>query len=243
MVDRKKTTLEKLSKLDRIELTDENTHILAKWYMDNLSYLKENTQQIKDVFDEVIIIYSNNIIHKKNNEFCMYYLENEKTGELVKLYEFDFNFEKTKEDIICNNQVYYEIKYNEDEVKDKDEAEKHLRTWINQDIQSVLYINAYTSFNQEQIIKQIKIHKRKSQSKKAKKTGKKSKIKLIKQNIIRLNTDHIQLTEEEKKQYERHTFGWTVRGHWRTYKSGKKTWIKPQVRGDKNKISGKVYQV
>jgi hypothetical protein len=46
-----------------------------------------------------------------------------------------------------------------------------------------------------------------------------------------------------KRNYNRHTLGWTVRGHWRTYKSGKKTWIKPSVRGDKDKITGKIYEV
>ncbi len=50
-------------------------------------------------------------------------------------------------------------------------------------------------------------------------------------------------TEEEIKHYERHMLGWTVRGHWRTYQNGKKVWIKPHVRGDKDNVEGKVYRI
>ncbi len=108
----------------------------------------------------------------------------------------------------------------------------------------MMFINEYMSLNQEYVIKQTKTHIKKVQSKKNKRAGKKPKIKLIKQNIIRLNTDHIpELTEEEKREYERHTFGWTVRGHWREYQSGKKVWIKPQVRGDKDNVEGKIYEI
>lgn len=31
--------------------------------------------------------------------------------------------------------------------------------------------------------------------------------------------------------YERHTGSWGVRGHWRHYKNGNKTWVKPHIRG------------
>jgi hypothetical protein len=66
---------------------------------------------------------------------------------------------------------------------------------------------------------------------------------LLKQTIIRLNTEHIQLSEEEKRYYERHKLGWTVRGHLRHYQSGKTVWIKPHVRGDKDNLEGKIYEI
>ena len=37
----------------------------------------------------------------------------------------------------------------------------------------------------------------------------------------------------EKRKYEHHTDKWGVLGHWRTYKNGKKTWIKPYEKGSK----------
>ena len=41
------------------------------------------------------------------------------------------------------------------------------------------------------------------------------------------------LIEGYTKKYERHTDKWSVLGHWRTYKSGKKSWIKPHEKGPK----------
>lgn len=59
-------------------------------------------------------------------------------------------------------------------------------------------ILAYSQFNQEHVIRQTRTHTKKIQSKKDKRAGKKPKVKLVKQNIIRLNTNHIHLTKEEK---------------------------------------------
>lgn len=39
----------------------------------------------------------------------------------------------------------------------------------------------------------------------------------------------------EKRTYTRKTESWDVCGHWRTYKSGKRSWIAQGVRGNKNK--------
>lgn len=48
----------------------------------------------------------------------------------------------------------------------------------------------------------------------------------------------------EKREYERHSSGWLVRGFWRTYKNGKRVWVKPHVRGtDKAKIDPPVYEL
>jgi hypothetical protein len=49
-------------------------------------------------------------------------------------------------------------------------------------------------------------------------------------------------TSEDLKR-ERHTEAWAVRGHPRHYKSGKVVWIKPYVKGDKDKIEPKEYRV
>jgi len=115
---------------------------------------------------------------------------------------------------------------------------------VSQDLLILIFIYSYLAFNQEYIIKETRTHTKKVQSKKDKRAGKKAKVKLIKQNIIRINTDHIEPpTEEEKREYERHIAGWTVRGHWREYKSGKKIWIKPQIRGDKEQMEGKIYEI
>jgi len=67
--------------------------------------------------------------------------------------------------------------------------------------------------------------------KKKKKKGKsKSQSKLIQTQIIRLNK-FVSDVKTGKKQVKRHynkcTYSFGVKGHYRTYKSGKRVWIKP----------------
>ncbi|AKA44338.1 hypothetical protein [Paenibacillus polymyxa] len=46
-----------------------------------------------------------------------------------------------------------------------------------------------------------------------------------------------------RKSSERHTEAWDVRGHIRQYKNGKVVWIKPYVKGNKDKVQPKEYKV
>lgn len=71
-----------------------------------------------------------------------------------------------------------------------------------------------------------------------KKAKKPSKGKKAKTQVVRIkNTVYVPVFEPQDKRnvdtrpFTRHIESWRVRGHWRTYKNGKKIWIKPQVRG------------
>lgn len=71
------------------------------------------------------------------------------------------------------------------------------------------------------------------------KKGKKNNGKLIYKNTYSVNLNENKIYDYGKdyipsKKYKRHTESWNVRGFWRHYKSGKKVWIKPSVRGNKN---------
>ena len=50
---------------------------------------------------------------------------------------------------------------------------------------------------------------------------------------------------EVKRGYVRRTESWKVKGFWRKYKSGKKVWIKPSVRGNKDvkNINTNIYEL
>lgn len=77
--------------------------------------------------------------------------------------------------------------------------------------------------------------KAKSKKKKGKKNNKVSLIRNInysisKEDVIR-NT-----TEYSKREYNRQTDKWFTKGFWRTYKSGKKVWIKPCIKKSRQKV-------
>lgn len=67
------------------------------------------------------------------------------------------------------------------------------------------------------------------------KNGKKAKTRVVRVT----NTIYVPVFDEtqehpvDPRPFTRHIESWGVRGHWRTYKNGKKIWIKPQVRGVK----------
>jgi hypothetical protein len=52
-----------------------------------------------------------------------------------------------------------------------------------------------------------------------------------------------EMLNELPRKYERHTDSWGVRGHYRTYKSGKTVWVRPFVKGNAEKRNDKEYFV
>jgi hypothetical protein len=247
-------TIRDLNKLDIIDLTDEEfDNIIAPWCYNNKEKIMQDKDNIKHIFDKGVIN-----IKQTENKFDMYtyfevkYLQEKEIIELCtyahaydsKELNFCWNLEPqvTIEEhinsFVLNETMHFNWKYYKNKELDYvDDME------VYDTLQKYFSIIIYSQLNEEHIIRQTKTTTKKIQSKKDKRAGKKPKVKLLKQTIIRLNTDHIQLTEEDKRDYERHKLGWTVRGHWRHYQSGKEVWIKPQVRGDKENVEGKIYEV
>lgn len=50
-----------------------------------------------------------------------------------------------------------------------------------------------------------------------------------------------EMLNELPRKYERHTDSWGVRGHYRTYKSGKTVWVRPYTKGEKVGRSDREY--
>lgn len=99
----------------------------------------------------------------------------------------------------------------------------------------------YLAHTQREVIIENTIMERKTLhgKKKAKKKVKTiRKIKLT--NEVRRVYAH--KSDGEKRTYERHTESWTVRGHYRHYKSGKVVWIPASTRGS-GKVQNKVYTI
>lgn len=237
----RKLNLKDLEKIDMLDMDKEDVDNIQNWYINNEEYLKKHYKEIKDPFEEVIILYQSNLIYKNGNMFYVYFYNKKNSDNPKYMYGFKLNFEENKENLILHKPIT-NIEFLElyEEIKDINTQ----NNFASQDLMIISFIYSYLAFNQESIIKETRTHTKKIQSKKDKRAGKKAKVKLIKQNIIRINTDNIQQpTEEEKREYERHIAGWTVRGHWREYKSGKRVWIKPQIRGDKEQVEGKVYEI
>lgn len=246
-----------LDKVDVIDITAEQNIKINSWINNN-----KDIVSVDNTFKKVALK-----ITYKEDYYLLYFEFNEK-GLVIRVFRgnislenpihhFDANTNFNEEYYIDflnerynSNELYVDVTYEKyyyetvSDVKNKKELTENTKENVISFVTWYFNILAYSQLNQDLIIKETRTHTKKSQSKKDKRAGKKPKVKLIKQNIIKLNTDHIEPpTEEEKREYERRIAGWTVRGHWREYKSGKRIWIKPQIRGDKEQVEGKVYEI
>lgn len=81
---------------------------------------------------------------------------------------------------------------------------------------------------------------------KPKGTKKKAKKKVVRKinlsNTTRRVTSQSKHDNEDKREYNRQSESWTVRGHYRHYKSGKVVWINAQTRGH-GKVEHKTYTI
>ena len=125
------------------------------------------------------------------------------------------------------------------------EIVKELSKLVLAHISCVNYYATNTNIiRQNTIEKKTVINKSKSSNKNNKKKNNKKVRKIIMSNRV-INVPNNVTDIEIKRGYTRRTESWKVKGFWRTYKSGKKVWIKPSVRGNKNvkNINANIYEL
>lgn len=108
-------------------------------------------------------------------------------------------------------------------------------------IGELAYVNLLIH-HQEVNIEEISTEKRVSVSSNKKKNRNNKKTKTVRtinisENTVKRVYKKSNDDNTEKREYIRQVQSWTVRGYWRTYKSGKKVWIEPQTRRAKNSNS------
>lgn len=80
-------------------------------------------------------------------------------------------------------------------------------------------------------------------AKTGKKPGKKRSGSNRRMLTVRKYTVSEELLSELPRRYERHTESWGVRGHYRTYKTGKTVWVRGYTKGDPEKRIATEYYV
>lgn len=89
-------------------------------------------------------------------------------------------------------------------------------------------------------VERTRVVERKNLGTKKRSSGKRSNRRML---TVRKYTIGSEILSELPRKYERHTDSWGVRGHYRTYKSGKTVWVKAYTKGDQSKRSDKEYFV
>ena len=89
-------------------------------------------------------------------------------------------------------------------------------------------------------VERTRVVERKNLGTKNRKNGKRSNRRML---TVRKYTIGSEVLSELPRRYERHTDSWGVRGHYRTYKSGKTVWVKAYTKGNAEKRNDKEYFV
>lgn len=74
-------------------------------------------------------------------------------------------------------------------------------------------------------------------------SGKRSNRRMLTVRKYTVSEELLSELPAPKRKYEKHTESWGVRGHYRTYKSGKTVWVRPFVKGNAEKRNDKEYLV
>lgn len=89
-------------------------------------------------------------------------------------------------------------------------------------------------------VQRTRVVERTAKPGKNRKSGKRSNRRMP---TVRKYTVGGEMLNELPRKYERHTESWGVRGHYRTYKSGRVVWVRPYTKGDAEKRNDKEYFV
>jgi len=248
--------------VDKFIIDDNDVKFLEKWVTENLTDEMIANEEVVVPFSEIVIVLKTNLDdYRKSVEDDSLIEEMKRIAKVsnttVKevrkgvlrqldksdveqhIYFHNGNFESYLY-YVASKELQSMWNLSEDDILNRDSQDAHMQNkaqMIRTFMQLVLYINSTNNVETEEKIEKV--------GKKIKNSGKKSKNK----NVVRF-TKIVKRTHkiiknpsvlESKIEYERHAESWNVRGHWRKYKSGKKIWIKPHIKGTGQNIEGKNY--
>lgn len=208
-----------IEKLDRVTLSEEDYHKLFDWKENH----KEYVRNFKPVMKQGLIVIGD----KQEQTF-----EEDSLGYIYKLY---------LDGVVCHEVKW--LKSNKFGYVLSSKAEKSYQQGLTEDMITLhatlmAYMEYYSDMKEYVEVEDVKVIKKKKdkkgkvKSKKTVKIGKRIyKIRVTNESVVR-----------DKRRYERSMEKWSVRGHWRTTKTGKKVWIKPHYKGE-GEVKPKDYRI
>ncbi|ADU28512.1 hypothetical protein [Evansella cellulosilytica] len=239
---------ERLDTVDRILLTSEDSKRLDDWW---LNIHEGAFNEFRPVLEEGVIIQELDPHLKFDKDFVK---AHGLTTSLALLYFKQLDDVRVYYEIyrtIGENQVEHILEGTKNYVELKSDLTINKNNHIGLKIEhAVHYLDAVTSshialMNYMELYRdereRVSFQKlRKTKTKKTKK-GKKKNTRPINMVVYNIKIPDVHITEEERQAYKKMKEAWKVRGHWRTLPSGKKTWIKPHIKGNKEKLEPNIY--
>ena len=92
-------------------------------------------------------------------------------------------------------------------------------------------------------VERTRVVERRNLGTKKRSSGKRSNRRMLTVRKYTVSEELLSELPAPKRKYEKHTESFGVRGHYRTYKSGKTVWVRPFVKGNAEKRNDKEYLV
>lgn len=92
-------------------------------------------------------------------------------------------------------------------------------------------------------VERTRVVERKNLGTKKRSSGKRGNKRMLTVRKYTIGSEILSELPDVKRRYERHTDSWGVRGHYRTYKSGRVAWVRPYTKGDAEKRNDREYYV
>jgi hypothetical protein len=240
-------------KLDIIQVSMSDFAEIDKWMNDNYDSLKVQ-QEINFPLEEGIVLVKDERVSKEASDLAKRLINAEIPYDEILIHfkvrgGFNVSFDlyihdssnrddratlswKMDETYFDTGKFEWETKLNSKKLL-KDQMAQRQATFYTANIFSLFLYMLHAQGNVKEE-KERKVIRKKAKSKSNNK----------KNRTVRISTTRYTINYDgEKRNYERHTDAWTVRGHWRYYKkSGKRVWIEPYKKGE-GETEGKVYKI
>ncbi|GAA0290124.1 hypothetical protein GGQ92_003252 [Gracilibacillus halotolerans] len=239
---------DRLDKVDRILLSAEDSKRLADWWLNihegafnefrpvmeegmivqeldpNIQFDKEFVKAHR-LTSYVLFLYFNQL-----DDVRVYYEIYRTIGENQVEYILKGikNYAELKSDLTVNTDNHIGLK--------KEQAIPFLDSITSSHIALMNYMELYRDVRERITVQTVS-----KKVTKKKKKGKKKNTRPITMSVYNVKIPLAPVTDEERRAYQRMKEAWTVRGHWRTLPSGKKIWVKPHVKGKKEKLESTTY--
>jgi hypothetical protein len=217
----------KYQNIDRIELGPDDYDSLFKWKENNRNLVSN----FKPVLEEGVIV-----VDKWMKQYF-------KQGETAIELEVHFEDEKVLHLLMTrmdNGQL--EILHRKLDpmlvLRFGQESEEILKDAITLHAITMAYME-YFMEQREYITKKMVTQGTPNKKKGGKKKAKKAK--KIQHRVFYIKAKGNEEEVEHTREYERQAEAWTVRGHWRHLKDGRKVWVRPYIKGDPEQVEGNIY--
>lgn len=224
----------KLEKIDKIILAYKEYQEISEWVQN------QRFDSVDITLNEGMVILNDIEYRGFNMQMGIYFRIDQSTGDIF-VQQYDITdmtpliSAKIDERFFKDGYIDINIKDRWRGLMKRDELEKNIRI----SVLTVLDIFQYMNHYQENVVVT-------EESKLVRKSPRHSKSKNKKSNVVSLKNKkytfvNTKNTKTDSK-YNRHKEIWSVRGHWRHYKSGVKVWIKPHTKGAGEVKEGKIYK-